>query len=445
VETASLADSRRVGAGRAPLPGRVHDLRGDGCRKAQCPERTPASPPFVRMRIAFPYPGYWPYVRRGIERCIHDTAGFLARRGHEVHVITSTPGRPRIGYDGAVKVTYVRQFSHPLVYRYRPRLRHLAFAAEASRVLAGERADVAHLWNYSLPWAPVIRRWLDLPYLFQVGLRGSRLRGGRSRRLADRLMTMDIRGANRLVALTPGGAADVEAQFGVHCGVLPPPVDMAFFRPVTTRTERPEVLFTSDLSDPLKGGRLLLRAWNTVHSRCPQAVLVLAGPHGLSGNGQHPHGSIGLAVRELVGPGATDTVEVRGPGSLEELPGWYSRASVTVLPSLGEAFGMVLTESLACGTPVVASSLEGPGEIVTNPDIGRTVDLSAPHAFESDERASQLADAILATIELAGAPGAVGRCREWASRWSLDRVGLDEERLLEAIIEEHRGRRRASA
>ena len=42
------------------------------------------------MKIAFPYPAYWPYVRRGVERCTHDLGTFLASRGHEVHVITST-------------------------------------------------------------------------------------------------------------------------------------------------------------------------------------------------------------------------------------------------------------------------------------------------------------------------------------------------------------------
>jgi glycosyltransferase involved in cell wall biosynthesis len=397
------------------------------------------------MKVAFPYPGYWPYVRRGIERCIHDVAGDLARRGHEVHVITSTPGRPRIAFEGAVKVTYVRQLSHPLVYGYLPRLRRLAFATEASRVLARDRADVAHLWNYSLPWAPVTRRWLDLPYVFQVGLRGSRLPSGRTRRPLRRLGTIDIRRADRVVALTPGGAAEVRSKFGVECGVLAPPVDMNIFRPVAPRRQRPEVLFTSDLADPLKGGRLLLRAWNTIHRECPDAVLVLAGPYGLAGYSQLPIAAADLAVRDLVGPSARDSVELRGPGSIAGLPAWYSQASVTVLPSIGEAFGMVLTESLACGTPVVASSGEGPGEIVTNPAVGRTVDLLTPDDLDSERGAKELADAVLSTIELSRAPGISGRCREWASRWGLDRIGLEEERLLQEVVDGHRRGKQAGA
>jgi hypothetical protein len=51
------------------------------------------------MKIAYPYPAYWPYVRRGVERCIHDTSNYLARRGHEVDIITSKPG-PSVSYGG---------------------------------------------------------------------------------------------------------------------------------------------------------------------------------------------------------------------------------------------------------------------------------------------------------------------------------------------------------
>ena len=49
-----------------------------------------------------------------------------------------------------------------------------------------------------------------------------------------------------------------------------------------------------------------------------------------------------------------------------ELAGYYAGADVTVLPSTqrGEAFGPVLLESMACGTPVIASNLSGVRTVV---------------------------------------------------------------------------------
>jgi hypothetical protein len=73
---------------------------------------------------------------------------------------------------------------------------------------------------------------------------------------------------------------------------------------------------------------------------------------------------------------------------------------------------------------------------VTNPEIGSTVDLAHYGDLESEDKAGQLADAILSAIELSRLPGGAARCRDWASQWSLDRIGRDEELMLEAIYEE---------
>jgi len=59
-----------------------------------------------------------------------------------------------------------------------------------------------------------------------------------------------------------------------------------------------------------------------------------------------------------------------------QLPMYYSLADVVALPSVmrGEAFGSVLLEALACGTPVVASSISGMKEVLKgNNSIGSYV------------------------------------------------------------------------
>ncbi len=61
------------------------------------------------------------------------------------------------------------------------------------------------------------------------------------------------------------------------------------------------------------------------------------------------------------GMGISQTVRFVGRVSDEDLPAYYNAADVTILPSIhrGEAFGMVLLESMASGVPVIASDLPG--------------------------------------------------------------------------------------
>lgn len=64
--------------------------------------------------------------------------------------------------------------------------------------------------------------------------------------------------------------------------------------------------------------------------------------------------------------GLDERIFFTGSVSIDELPSYYRMANVTVLPSttMGEAFGLVLLESLACGTPVIATNLPGVRTVV---------------------------------------------------------------------------------
>lgn len=75
----------------------------------------------------------------------------------------------------------------------------------------------------------------------------------------------------------------------------------------------------------------------------------------------------GLADRLKV----NDRVVFAGPIPNTDLRWWYSAADVLVLCSSREGWANVLLESMACGTPVVSTSVGGTPEIVTNPQVGR--------------------------------------------------------------------------
>jgi glycosyltransferase involved in cell wall biosynthesis len=89
----------------------------------------------------------------------------------------------------------------------------------------------------------------------------------------------------------------------------------------------------------------------------------------------------------------------------------YGEAWVAVLPAVDEAFGLVLVEALACGTPVVGYAGGGIPEIVDRDGVGRLFHRLEPEA---------LAEAILDTLETAGDPATAARCRAHAERFSTD-------------------------
>lgn len=69
--------------------------------------------------------------------------------------------------------------------------------------------------------------------------------------------------------------------------------------------------------------------------------------------------------------GVTPRVRFAGQIPQTELKWWYSAADILLLGSSREGWANVLLESMACGTPVVASNIWGTPEVVSTPDAGR--------------------------------------------------------------------------
>ena len=62
-------------------------------------------------------------------------------------------------------------------------------------------------------------------------------------------------------------------------------------------------------------------------------------------------------------------------GALSE---YYGAADAMVLSSSREGWANVLLESMACGTPVVASNIPGNPEVVQSPEAGLVVEANTP-------------------------------------------------------------------
>jgi len=89
-----------------------------------------------------------------------------------------------------------------------------------------------------------------------------------------------------------------------------------------------------------------------------QLVIVGAGPERLA---------LETLAKQL---NVQDRVRFTGQLPNTELKGWYSAANALVLCSSREGWANVLLESMACGTPVIATNIWGTPEVVSSPDAG---------------------------------------------------------------------------
>jgi glycosyltransferase involved in cell wall biosynthesis len=195
-------------------------------------------------------------------------------------------------------------------------------------------------------------------------------------------------------------AADQYRQsVGGEVRVIHPGVDLRRFAPADARAEQPTIVCPAAVEEPRKNVALLLDAFALVREREPEARLVLSRP-------RDPR-ALARAGIEIEAPG----VQWRDLDDERLLARVYGEAWVAVLPAVDEAFGLVLVEALACGTPVVGYAGGGIPEIVDRDDTGRLFDRLEPDA---------LAAALTEMLATAGDPATAARCRAHGSRFSTD-------------------------
>lgn len=139
------------------------------------------------------------------------------------------------------------------------------------------------------------------------------------------------------------------------------------------------ILLVGRLSDPRKNVCMLLEAYALLPADIRQkCCLQLAGQ-------SEPPSIFWKRAAEL---GCVEKVKFILKPSINELISLYQNASVFALPSDEEGFGMVIIESMACGTPVVATKCGGPDGIISDGIDGFLV--SPNRAQEMSDRLAQL-------------------------------------------------------
>jgi glycosyltransferase involved in cell wall biosynthesis len=184
------------------------------------------------------------------------------------------------------------------------------------------------------------------------------------KRLYLQLFTrMSVRRARRVIAISENTKRDLVQQYAIsatqvdmiHYGLDPifrslPAAQVAEFR-VKKGLPARFILFVGTL-EPRKNVARLIEAYAGLpHDRPP---LMLIGGKGWL------YEDIYARVEAL---GLGDSVHFVGYVPAKELPLWYNAADLFVYPSLYEGFGLPPLEAMACGTPVVTSTVSSLPEV----------------------------------------------------------------------------------
>ncbi len=225
----------------------------------------------------------------------------------------------------------------------------------------------AHFYYPDGAAAALLGRWLGKPVC--VTARGSDINLYREHPVARRAIAWTGRSAAASVGVSRA-LVDSMASLGVpndHLHFLPNGVDTDRFQPQDPQRCRAELglpsgpllLAVANLVE-LKGHALMLQALPELLKHHPRLNLAIVG-----------EGELRAALeRQAHALGVKDKVFFAGAQAQANLPRWYSAADLLLLPSSREGWPNVLLESMACGTPVLASRVGGTPEIVTSAAAG---------------------------------------------------------------------------
>lgn len=183
--------------------------------------------------------------------------------------------------------------------------------------------------------------------------------------------------------------------------------------PVAARHAQPAIFCAADPEEPRKRVGLLVEAFGRLRDEVPEAELWLMAT-------SDPALARTPGVR-IVEPGA----------DRDELVRLYRSAWVTVLPAFREAFGLVVAESLACGTPAVVMS-DGAGVLEI---LGAG---AAGSGWVADPDPELLARVLAQAVRQPPGADVVAACRERAEGFSIERCAEQYEALYDELTRSSR-------
>jgi glycosyltransferase involved in cell wall biosynthesis len=367
------------------------------------------------MRIAIVGPFFFPQLD-GVEKVMLNHARHLARRGHEVHVVTSRLRYPDGSFPDAPAQETMEGFR---IHRLRVRLARpnwrWTYLNNGGLVIQGLGAtlrriapEVLHAhqiaapaWAFGAAWHAWTRRrrFFYSPHYhpdMQPGQEGQY-------RLLHALNALPLRVARQVFHLTRRDFAPFVKEYPTvsrnRLAVLPNGVDPPQALPRPARPPGEAVfLFVGRVDEHRKGFDLLRAAF--ARARRPGWRLEVVG-------------RIADTTRASLEAEFGDAVAVRGLVEEAALEAAYAGADVFVMPSRYEGFGMPFIEAMRYGVPVIGTDIGGVPEVVPE-GTGLLIPLEDVDALVAAMRRLGEDAALRATMGEAG--------RRWSAQFWWDAI-----------------------
>ncbi len=256
------------------------------------------------------------------------------------------------------------------------------FASEMAylAIQEGTRYDIVHAHYWLSGWAanllkaywnvPLVMMFHTLAHLKNAVAGDDKKETLLRLQIENRLMEI----SDAIITANPDEQAEMVGRMDPdekRVSLVPPGIDLDLFQPGDSAAARraldlptgPLVLFVGRI-DPVKGidtlfegFHHLLRSHNWAGQ--PPRLVFVGGLIRIEGIGSTMDADLQRLARRAEELGLSDSVLFRGSQPRQLLPLYYNAVDVCAVPSRYESFGLVAVEAMACGTPIVASSVGG--------------------------------------------------------------------------------------
>ena len=234
-------------------------------------------------------------------------------------------------------------------------------------LLKREKIDIIHTF-FGLPCGALsffAKKFFQTPYIIRMGgsdvPRFNPYRFKTSFKALKPPLLKIWQNAATLVAVSDGlRRLALKADPKANIIVIPNGVDIEKFKPMLIpKSKENHILFVGRLDSYRKGVQFLLQALKKLNEKKLPCKLTVIGD-----------GPYRPRLEKIARDLNLKNIEFLGYIPNKRLPIYYNQADVFVLPSCSEGMSNVILEAMACGLPVIATSVGGNPELVENGKTG---------------------------------------------------------------------------